>query len=74
MDNIRTLHGDLIARDLRITIIASRFNDAIVENLLRGAVDASDAPAASFDDAEDVLFLDVRQLVAAPPRRPWPSR
>ena len=40
MDNIRTLHGDVIARDLRITILAARFNDAIVENLIRGAVDA----------------------------------
>ena len=40
MDNIRTLQGDVIARDLRIAIIASRFNDAIVENLVRGAVDA----------------------------------
>jgi 6,7-dimethyl-8-ribityllumazine synthase len=40
MDNIRTLQGDLLARDLRITILASRFNDAIVEHLVRGAVDA----------------------------------
>ena len=40
MDNIRTLQGDVIARDLRIAIIASRFNDAIVDNLVRGAVDA----------------------------------
>lgn len=39
MDNIRTLQGDLLARDLRITILAARFNDAIVENLVRGAVD-----------------------------------
>jgi 6,7-dimethyl-8-ribityllumazine synthase len=40
MDNIRTLQGDLLARDLRIAIVASRFNDAIVENLVRGAIDA----------------------------------
>ena len=40
MDNIRTLQGDLLARDLRITILASRFNDAIVDHLVRGAVDA----------------------------------
>jgi 6,7-dimethyl-8-ribityllumazine synthase len=39
-NNIRTLQGDLLARDLRIAIIAARFNDAIVENLVRGAVDA----------------------------------
>jgi 6,7-dimethyl-8-ribityllumazine synthase len=39
MDNIRTLQGDLIARDLRIAVVAARFNDAIVEHLIRGAVD-----------------------------------
>jgi 6,7-dimethyl-8-ribityllumazine synthase len=40
MDNLRTLQGDLLARDLRFAIIAARFNDAIVEHLVRGAVDA----------------------------------
>ncbi|HET9693527.1 MAG TPA: 6,7-dimethyl-8-ribityllumazine synthase [Steroidobacteraceae bacterium] len=39
-NNIRTLQGDLLARDLRFAIVAARFNDAIVENLVRGAVDA----------------------------------
>ena len=39
MDNIRTLHGDLVARDLRIAIVASRFNEMIVDSLVRGAVD-----------------------------------
>jgi 6,7-dimethyl-8-ribityllumazine synthase len=40
MDNIRTLNGDLLARDLRFAIVAARFNDMIVESLIRGAVDA----------------------------------
>jgi 6,7-dimethyl-8-ribityllumazine synthase len=40
MDNIRTLQGDLVARDLRFAIVASRFNDMIVDSLVRGAVDA----------------------------------
>jgi 6,7-dimethyl-8-ribityllumazine synthase len=40
MDNIRTINGDLIARDLRIAIVASRFNDLVVDSLIRGAVDA----------------------------------
>jgi len=40
MDNIRTLQGDLLARDLRFAIVAARFNEAIVEHLVRGAVDA----------------------------------
>ena len=40
MDNIRTINGDLTARDLRFAIVASRFNDLIVDSLIRGAVDA----------------------------------
>ncbi|HWJ07387.1 MAG TPA: 6,7-dimethyl-8-ribityllumazine synthase [Steroidobacteraceae bacterium] len=39
-NNIRTLQGDLLARDLRVAIVAARFNEAIVEHLVRGAVDA----------------------------------
>lgn len=39
MDNIRTVNGDLLARDLRIAIVAARFNDMIVDSLVRGAVD-----------------------------------
>jgi 6,7-dimethyl-8-ribityllumazine synthase len=40
MDNIRTINGDLIARDLRFAIVASRFNELVVDSLIRGAVDA----------------------------------
>jgi len=40
MDNIKVTQGDLLARDLRFALIASRFNDGIVENLVRGAIDA----------------------------------
>jgi len=40
MDNIRTINGDLVARDLRFAIVASRFNEYIVDSLIRGAVDA----------------------------------
>jgi 6,7-dimethyl-8-ribityllumazine synthase len=39
MDNIKVTQGDLLARDLRFALIASRFNDSIVENLVRGAID-----------------------------------
>jgi 6,7-dimethyl-8-ribityllumazine synthase len=39
VDNIRTVNGDLVARDLRIAIVAARFNETIVESLIRGAVD-----------------------------------
>jgi len=40
MDNIKikTIEGDLNARDMRIAIVVSRFNEFIVESLLKGAV------------------------------------
>ena len=38
MDNIKTTTGDLVIRDGRFAIVASRFNDFIVESLIRGAV------------------------------------
>ena len=38
MDKITTTEGDLNARDTRFTIVATRFNDFIVESLIKGAV------------------------------------
>lgn len=38
MDRINTTEGDLNARDLRVTIVAARFNEFIVESLVNGAV------------------------------------
>jgi 6,7-dimethyl-8-ribityllumazine synthase len=40
MDSIKTIEGDLQVRDLRFAILAARFNDFIVEQLVRGALDA----------------------------------
>ena len=40
MDNIKIIQGDLLARDLRFAVVAARFNDTIVDNLVRGAIDA----------------------------------
>jgi 6,7-dimethyl-8-ribityllumazine synthase len=40
MDNIKVTQGDLLARDLRFALVAARFNDSIVESLVRGAIDA----------------------------------
>ncbi|HVN42776.1 MAG TPA: 6,7-dimethyl-8-ribityllumazine synthase [Steroidobacteraceae bacterium] len=72
MDNIRTLQGDLIARDLRIAIVVSRFNEAIVENLLRGAIDTLLRHGASEKQIEVIrvpgaydLPLIVRRVAAA---------
>ena len=39
MNRIDTVSGDLIARDLKIAIVASRFNEFVVERLVEGAVD-----------------------------------
>ena len=38
MDKIKTIEGDLIVRDARFAIVATRFNDFIVESLIKGAV------------------------------------
>ena len=72
MDNIRTLQGDLIARDLRFAIVAARFNDAIVEHLIRGAVDTLLRHGASEKQIEIIrvpgaydLPLIVKKVAAA---------
>jgi 6,7-dimethyl-8-ribityllumazine synthase len=40
MTTLRTLEGDLLARDTRVAIVATRFNEFVVERLVSGAVDA----------------------------------
>lgn len=37
---MRTIEGQLTVRDARLCIVAARFNDSIVEDLVRGALDA----------------------------------
>ena len=38
MDKIRTTQGDVVVRDGRFAIVSARFNDFIVESLIKGAV------------------------------------
>ena len=38
MDKIKITEGDLNARDMRIVIVAARFNEFIVESLLKGSI------------------------------------
>jgi 6,7-dimethyl-8-ribityllumazine synthase len=38
MDKIKVIEGDLVARDARYVIVASRFNEFIVDSLIKGAV------------------------------------
>ncbi|HUO94821.1 MAG TPA: 6,7-dimethyl-8-ribityllumazine synthase [Steroidobacteraceae bacterium] len=40
MTTLKTTEGDLLARDLRVAIVAARFNDFVVARLIDGAVDA----------------------------------
>ena len=40
MTTLKTLEGELGARDLRVAIVAARFNEFVVERLVSGAVDA----------------------------------
>ena len=50
MDKIKTTEGDLVVRDARFAIVASRFNDFIVDSLLKASVRClSDHGAADAD-------------------------
>ncbi len=39
-EQAKIIEGELLARDLRFVFIAARFNDFVVEPLIRGALDA----------------------------------
>ena len=54
MDKIRTTEGDLNARDMRIAIVAARFNEFIVESLIKGALHCLRAHGAS-DSAIEII-------------------
>lgn len=54
MEKIKTTAGDLNARDMRITIVASRFNEFIVESLIKGAVSCLRRHGAS-DTSIDIV-------------------
>ena len=54
MDSIKTIEGDLLCRELRFAILASRFNDFIVDQLVKGAVDALKRHGASDKQIEIV--------------------
>jgi 6,7-dimethyl-8-ribityllumazine synthase len=47
LNAIRTVEGDLRVGDLRIALVASRFNEAVVGRLVKGAVDALVAQGAN---------------------------
>lgn len=54
MHKIKTTEGELLARDVRFTIVASRFNELIVESLIKGALSALRRHGAADNDIEIV--------------------
>jgi 6,7-dimethyl-8-ribityllumazine synthase len=54
MDNIRVIEGDLQARDFRFAVLASRFNEFVVDGLVKGAVEALRRHGASDKQIEIV--------------------
>jgi len=61
---LRILEGDLGAGNLRIALVASRFNEAVVERLVAGAVDALTAQGA---DPESLELVRVPGAFDLPP-------
>ena len=54
MDKIKTTEGDVIVRDGRFAIVASRFNEFIVESLIKGSIHCLRQHGASDGDIEIV--------------------
>lgn len=54
MDKIKTTEGDRIVRDARFAIVATRFNDFIVDSLLKAAVRCLHQHGAADADIEIV--------------------
>ena len=54
MDKIKTVEGDVVARDSRFVIVAARFNDFIVESLIKASVHCLRKHGANDSDIEIV--------------------
>ncbi len=72
MDKLKQFEGDLQVRDLRIAIVASRFNEFIVDSLVKGAIRALRQHGAQDGDIHLVhvpgafeMPLTVKQLAAS---------
>lgn len=52
MDKIKTTEGDVIVRDGRFAIVAARFNDFVVESLIKAAVHCLRQHGAADGDVE----------------------
>ena len=65
---MRILEGQLIARDVRIVILAARFNELIVRSLVDGAVDALKRHGAGDSDIHVVRVPGAFELPLAAQR------
>lgn len=65
MDKIKITEGDLNARDLRFAIVASRFNEFIVESLIKGAVSCLRRHGASDSSIEIIRVPGAYELPLA---------
>ena len=54
MDRVKTTEGDVIIRDARFAIVAARFNEFIVESLIKGALHCLQQHGAADGDVEIV--------------------
>lgn len=52
MEKIKTIEGELIVRDTKFTIVASRFNEFIVESLIKAAIGCLRRHGANDTDME----------------------
>ena len=52
MDKVKVIEGDLVVRDSHVGIVASRFNDFIVDSLLKAAVHCLKQHGAADADIE----------------------
>ncbi len=67
---MKTTEGQLIVRDERIAIIAARFNESIVDNLINGAVDALKRLGADDNQLQIVRVPGAYELPLAAQRLP----
>ncbi len=62
MDKIKTMEGDLNVRDARYAIVASRFNDFIVESLIKASVHCLRQHGAADADVEIIRVPGVFEM------------
>ncbi len=65
MEKIRITEGELAARDVRFTLVASRFNEFIVDSLIRGALGCLRRHGAADGDIELVRVPGAFELPLA---------